>query len=215
MFGESSFFDVGDTTVKLPGPFGLRINVDSIALDRVTGRWLYFGAMTSHYLYVVPVVAIHHYMTAVATHGSGSALSEKAAAKLRSAVMIALDEKPVTDGLSSDPMGNIYMTAVDLSAIVVAVAQRKPEKEMTYSTPPKFKLRKLVQSDDHLRWPDGLSFGPKGLYITSSALHVRLMGLDMESNAPYYIFKIDFETIQGMQPGAPYANSTRLPFHGQ
>ena len=84
-----------------------------------------------------------------------------------------------------------------------------------FATPPKFKLRKLVQSDDHLRWPDGLSFGPKGLYIASSALHLSLMGLDVNAQKPFPIYKIAFETIQGMQPGAPYANATRLPFHGQ
>lgn len=215
MFGESAFFYVGETSVKLPGPFGLRINVDSIALDRVAGRWLYFGAMTSHNLYAVPVEAIHLALNNIADHGKSSNEAVTAAAKLSASVMLILDTKPITDGLSTDPMGNIYMTAVDLSAIIVAVAQRKPEREMSFSTPPKFKLRKLVQSDDLLRWPDGLSFGPKGLYIASSALHLSLMGLNMKSQSPFHIHKIAFETIQGMQPGAPYANDTRLPFHGQ
>jgi hypothetical protein len=216
MFGQSAFFDVVETTVKLPGPFGFRINVDSIALDRVQGRWLYYGAMTSTSLFVLPVEAIHHYLATVRESGRGSQSEVEAAAKLEAAVMVAIDgEKPVTDGISTDPMGNIYMTAVDLSAIVVAVAQRKPEKELQYSTPPKFKMRKLVQSDDHLRWPDGMSFGPKGLYITESALHLKLMGLDLKGAAPFHIYKIAFETIQGMQPDAPYSNATRLPFHGQ
>ena len=215
MFGVSSFFDVGETTVKLPGPLGIRINVDSIALDRVAGRWLYFGAMTSHNLFAVPVEAIHHFISIVDTFGEDDENSKAASAKLSATVMLVTNEKPITDGLSTDPMGNIYMTAVDLSAIVVAVAQRKPENELMFTTPPKFKLRKFVQSDDHLRWPDGISFGPKGLYITASALHVKLMGLDMHTHAPFHIYKVAFETIQGMQPGAPYANATRLPFHGQ
>ncbi|CAM9134803.1 unnamed protein product, partial [Ectocarpus fasciculatus] len=160
MFGVSSFFDVGETTVKLPGPLGMRINVDSIALDRVAGRWLYFGAMTSHNLFAVP----------------DDDNTKAASAKLSAAVMLVTDEKPVTDGLSTDPMGNIYMTA--------------PENELMFTTPPKFKLRKFVQSDDHLRWPDGISFGPKGLYVTASALHVKLMGLDINGHAPFHIFKV-------------------------
>jgi hypothetical protein len=206
MFGLSSSFQIENIAVKLPGPFGLRINVDSIALDRVDGSWLYYGAMTSPNLYAISTGAIREQVEMMSTAGHLPDLSAE--------VHLVLSDKPVTDGLTTDPMGNIYMTAVDLSAIVVAVCQSgcaNGDEER----PPAFAMRKLVESPEQLRWPDGLSFGPKGLYITSSALYVSLLGMNVNTSGPYHIFKIASETIQGMQPYAPYANDTFLYFSGQ
>lgn len=113
------------------------------------------------------------------------------------------------------------MTAVDLSAILVAVCQHNYYDsddnllEDTSMVPPAFELRKLVQSESLLRWPDGMSFGPKGLYITASALHVSLLGMKLNSSAPFHILKIASETIQGMQIESPYYNDKLLHFSGQ
>ena len=97
MFGESVFFNIGQYRMKLPGPFGFRVNVDSIALDRVNGRWLYYGPMTSKFLYAVPVSAIHAFIKAkFETHSI-------MAVDLPATVFTVLSDKPITDGLTTDP----------------------------------------------------------------------------------------------------------------
>lgn len=208
MFGESWFFSIGPKhRMKLPGPLGFRMHVDSIALDRVNGRWLYYGAMTSDKMYAVSTSDIKAH---IATLEKGNLHNIT--------VHLAFDRKPITDGLSTDTMGNIYMTAVDMSAIVVAVAQREPQFDAELDlapTPPKFNLHKLVQSDSYLRWPDGLSFGPRGLYITSSMLHAKFLGLDLNASAPFHILRVPHTTLQGLQPEAVFAEDATLDFAGQ
>ena len=85
--------------------------------------------------------------------------------------------KPLSDGLSVDVEGNVYLTDIEHSAIFVV----GPDRE----------LRTLLRSDD-IRWPDALSFGPDGwLYIADSALsEVILRPQDhIRSQAPYKIFR--------------------------
>jgi sugar lactone lactonase YvrE len=207
MFGESLFFSIGSHRVKLPGPLGFRVHVDSIALDRVNGRWLYFGAMTSDKMYAVATNDLKKYVTA-----------SEIGQPYNVTVHLAFDHKPITDGLSTDTMGNIYMTAVDMSAIVVAVAQREPQFDASLDrapTPPRFNLHKLVQSDSYLRWPDGLSFGPRGLYVTASMLHAKFLGLDLNASSPFHILRVPHTTLQGLQAEAVFAEDEVLDFPGQ
>ena len=85
--------------------------------------------------------------------------------------------KTMSDGITTDVAGNIYLSDPDDSAIV------RLEPDGT--------LRTLLK-DRTLRWPDGFSFGPNGwLYVTCSALHHVIMRSPehVRAQAPYQIFR--------------------------
>lgn len=79
-------------------------------------------------------------------------------------VVVVSDEKPMTDGLTSDNNGNIWMTALQQSSIAVAVPNGDG----------KAIIKKVVRDPTLIRWPDGMSFGPDGIYFTNSVLHKKL-----------------------------------------
>jgi len=157
-----------DLRIQAPGrdmiAFGfytLRIPVDSIALD-TQGEWLYYGAVTGSWLYRVRTADLND------TSLSADALSAK---------VERFAPKTLSDGLTMDREGNIYLSDMEHSAIVRLGQDRA--------------LTTLVK-DPRLRWPDGFSFGPDGwLYVTCSALqHVLFVSRDeMWKNAPYQIFR--------------------------
>ena len=141
------------------GIVSLRGGVDGIALG---DDWLYFGALSGSDLYRVR-------------------LSDLANVALPDAQIASRVErvaaKPLSDGLSIDVDGNVYITAVEHSSIFVIGSNRD--------------LRTLVRSSD-LRWPDALSFGPDGwLYIADSALAdvVFRSQEHISASGPYKIFR--------------------------
>jgi len=147
--------------MTLFGLYTLRIGVDSIALDRA-GEWLYFGPVTGATLYRVRTADLND-----------QSLSPEALA----ARVEAFAPKTISDGLSSDDQGTIYLTDPEHSA-VLALGQDRT-------------LRTLVK-DPKLRWPDGLSFGPDGwLYVTCSDLQDVLFrsAASRDAAAPFQIFR--------------------------
>jgi sugar lactone lactonase YvrE len=85
--------------------------------------------------------------------------------------------KTASDGLTTDALGNVYITDPEHSAVVRLDQDRR--------------LTTLVK-DERLRWPDGLSFGPNDrLYVTCSALqHVLFKSHGhMRAHAPYHVFR--------------------------
>jgi len=147
--------------MTLFGIYTLRIGVDSIALDR-TGEWLYFGPVTGATLYRVRTADLN----------DASLSPDALAAKVE-----AFAPKTISDGLSSDDSGTIYLTDPEHSA-VLALGQDRT-------------LRTLVK-DPKLRWPDGLSFGPDGwLYVTCSDLQDVLFtsAARRDAAAPFQIFR--------------------------
>ena len=158
---------VGGRDMYAFGLVPLRIGVDSIALDR-RGEWLYYGPVNGDRLYRVATRDLRDLQLAPA------ALARK---------VEDFAPKTLSDGLSSDDAGRVYLTDPEHSAIVVVEPDGK-------------RLRTLVK-DPRLRWPDGLSFGPDGwLWLTCSALEDFLFRpvSARAAHAPYQIWRF--------QPGA-------------
>lgn len=144
------------------GLFAVRPGVDSIALSR-DGRWLYFAPVTDRHMYRIRAEHLTH--------------PEWVSGPVKETVQVHA-EKTMSDGITIDDTGNLYLSDLEHSAI-----QRLG---------PKGDLRTLVRSE-RLRWPDGFSFGPDGwLYVTASSLH-EIMGRGeaaVEQHAPYHIFRV-------------------------
>ena len=157
---ERYFIRSQDRAMKfLGGVIALRGGVDGIALGP---DWLYFAALSGSGLYRVR-------------------LRDLRARKLPAAELAArverISDKPLSDGLSVDNSGNVYITDVEHGAIFVAGSERP--------------LATLVRSES-LRWPDALSFGPDGyLYLADSALSdVILKSREhIKSAGPYRVFR--------------------------
>jgi sugar lactone lactonase YvrE len=163
-----SSVEARDYLIQAPGrdmiAFGLvalRIGVDSIALDRA-GEWLYYGPVNGDRLYRI---ATEHLRNPVLTGDELAAKVEDYAAKT------------LSDGLTTDVEGNVYLSDMEHSAVVRVGQDRK--------------LATLIKNE-RLRWPDGFSFGPDGwLYLTCSSLqHVLFLpAKEVRAHAPYQIFR--------------------------
>lgn len=143
------------------GVYTLRIGVDSIALDRA-GRWLSYAPVNGDRLFRIATAALD---------------DPAFAADALAAEVEDYGPKTISDGLSSDDAGNIYVTDPEHSAVLTLGPDRR--------------LTTLVK-DPKLRWPDGLSFGPGGwLYVTCSALqHVLFVAPGHQhAHAPYHVFR--------------------------
>jgi len=153
--------------MKIYGLITLRIGVDSIALDK-DGEWLYFGPVSGDRLYRVRAADLDD--AALSADELASRVEDYSA-------------KTLSDGLTMDVDGNVYLSDMEHSAIVTVAPDRR--------------LRTIVK-DERLRWPDGFSFGPDGwLYVTCSSLqHVLFVSADhMRAHAPYQIYRF--------KPGPP------------
>ncbi|HXC49858.1 MAG TPA: L-dopachrome tautomerase-related protein [Candidatus Limnocylindrales bacterium] len=159
---EPLIIQAGARRMLLPGGIlPLRIAVDSIALSR-DGAWLYYGAVTGSRMYRI--------------RASDLLDSTLDAGTLASRVEVFAD-KTLSDGLTTDDAGNVYLGDMEHSAI--------------HRLHPDGRLETLL-IDAHLRWPDGFSFGPDGyLYVTCSALQQVLFRPDTEirAGAPYQIWR--------------------------
>ncbi len=151
---------VGQEDFSLMG-MSLKIAVDSIALDR-ENQWLYYGAVNGEKLYRIRAA----YLT-------DSTIPFE---KLSSFVEVFSD-KTMSDGITTDLAGNIYISDMEHSAVHLIGQDRQ--------------LKTLIK-DPAFRWPDGFSFGPDGwLYFTCSDL-MNVVGKSqahIQENAPYQIFR--------------------------
>ena len=141
------------------GIVSLRGGIDGIALGK---KWLYFGALSGSGLYRIRLGDLSDL----------SAPDSQIAARVE-----RYASKPLSDGLSLDNEGNVYITDVEHNSIFRVSKNRK--------------LRTLIRSGK-VRWPDALSFGPDGwLYVADSALaDIILQSHEhIESEGPYKIFR--------------------------
>ncbi len=144
------------------GIITLQIGVDSIALDK-KGEWLYFAPVSDDQMYRIRASDLN---------------DESLSAEVLSKKVEIFARKTLTDGLTMDLDGNLYLSDMEHSAILTLGPDRK--------------LRTLVK-DEKLRWPDGFGFGPDGwLYVSCSALHQVILksGEEIRAHAPYQIFRV-------------------------
>lgn len=156
--------------LKIFGIFKPKFGVDSIALSR-DNRWLYYAPLNGGVLYRIEVSALNN-----------ETLSEKELGERAE----KFADIPMSDGITTDDAGNIYITDMENAAI--------------HRIDQAGKLQTLFKDPRILRWPDGFSFGPGGLlYLTDSALQDIMMKSArwIKKSRPYYIYRF--------HPGFPAA----------
>jgi len=143
------------------GLFSIRPGVDSIGLD-AAGEWLYYAPVTSLNLYRIATADLRD--------------ASLPAATLAQRVEVHAP-KTMSDGITLDTEGNVYLAEPEHSAIVRLRADRVLE---------------TLLKDERLRWPDGFSWGPDGwLYFTCSALHhvIGRLPSQVRGHAPYHVYR--------------------------
>lgn len=151
----------------LGGLVSLKVGVDGIAIEP-KNEWLYYGAMNNSELFRVRIRDLMN--------------PSLAARQLQNDVERVTD-KPLSDGLSTDLAGNVYITDVEHGA-VMRIGQDRA-------------LQTLIRSP-RIRWADALSFGPDGwLYLADSAIPEQVLRSReyIASRGPYFIFRF--------KPGTP------------
>lgn len=146
------------------GVYSLRGGVDGIALGR---EWLYFAALSGSGLYRVRLDDLQ----------DAGLSNEKLSGRVE-----RVGDKPLSDGLSIDKAGNVYITDVEHNSVSVLDTDGM--------------LQTLIRSE-RIRWPDALSFGPGGwLYVADSALPDVILKsrAHIVAQQPYGIFRISTGT---------------------
>ncbi|KAI9130959.1 L-dopachrome tautomerase-related protein [Acaryochloris sp. CCMEE 5410] len=139
-----------------------RIGVNPITIDPAY-QWVYFGAMNGQSLYRIRTSDLLN-----------QSLNEQ---QLKQKVQ-RYGDKPISDGITADSAGNIYITDITANAIGVINAAGK--------------YQILYQDDQTLSWPDGLAIGPDGyVYGTVNQLHKSppLNGGNNDAIAPFLVIR--------------------------
>ena len=153
------------------GLFTLKGGVNGIAIDP-ENEWLYFAAINNGGLYRI---RMEHVVNAILPKNELHSLVER------------YSDKPLSDGLSVDLDGNIYVTDVEHNAISIVSNDRQPKT--------------LMRSSD-IRWASAVSFGPGGyLYVADSAFPELVLETKEHINrqGPFSIFR--FKTGHAGTPG--------------
>lgn len=148
-----------------------RVGVNPIAIDP-TNTWVYYGAMHGDDLWRVRARDLL----------DASLTPDELAARVE-----RFGDKPVSDGITLDAAGHVYVSDVTQGAIGV--------------TGPDGGYR-VYARDHRIEWPDGFAAGPDGwIYVTINKLHLTPMlnkGRD-EAQPPFYLarFKALGPTVVG------------------
>ena len=149
-----------------------RVGVNPISIDP-TYTWVYFGAMHGDDLWRIRTVDLVNPSLSAAALGSR---------------VERYGDKPISDGISIDTGGYVYITDVVNNAIGI--------------TGPEGTYRIYAQDKARLVWPDGISAGPDGwMYATVNQLHrsAVLNGGEDVSKSPYYVVR--FRALSPTVPG--------------
>ncbi len=140
---------------------GAMIGLNPIALD-TRSEWLYFGAMNGESLYRVRTLDL---------------LDESLSDASLYARVEPYGRKAVSDGITMDSDGNVYISDLNGSGIGVT----RPDGSY-----------ELLFAGAELSWPDAMSFGRDGwVYVACNALHRSAPLNDgvNESTPPYYVVR--------------------------
>lgn len=166
---------IDDRETRLLGPNGQplkhRSGLNPITIDP-EAEWVYYGSMNGTSVWRVKTSDL------LDTNLSDRELGRR---------VKRYGDKPVSDGISIDNAGNVYITDLNDKAIGI--------------TKPDGSYEILVQ-DDRLLWPDSLSAGADGyMYVAVNQLHLSslLNAGENESRSPYYVmrFKAPAELVSG------------------
>jgi sugar lactone lactonase YvrE len=142
--------------------FRPRVGVNPIALDRA-GEWLYYGPMHGYTMYRIQTADLRDASLTMTELGERV---ERWAGR------------PITDGISIDDAGNLYLGDLARNAIGIIGADRRYRQ---------------LSIDPRLSWVDAFSFGPDGqLYAVANQLH-RTAVLNGGVNAtrpPYLVVRL-------------------------
>lgn len=137
--------------------------INPIAVDK-KGRWVFYGPLKGRTLYRI-----------AAEHLRDESLT---AIELESRVE-GYSEKPISDGITLDSKGNIYVS--DLTSNAIGVIDEEDRRYRHYVDDPRF------------LWPDGPCFGVDGrLYFFSCQIH-RTAALNRGKDntlPPFLVFKV-------------------------
>jgi sugar lactone lactonase YvrE len=140
----------------------LRIGADGIVAD-LEYEWLYFGPLSGSWIYRVRLDDI---------------ADERLGATELGDRVERYAQKPNNGGLGIDRAGNLYLTAVETTAVGVIPAETREYAE--YASHPR------------LIWPDGVSYAADGQMYVSAAQVSEAAGFnggEERTAAPYYIFR--------------------------
>jgi sugar lactone lactonase YvrE len=143
------------------GLVDLKVGVDGIALD-TDNDWLYIAAMNNGDLYRVRVRDL---------------LDPTLPARQLENDVEQFSNKPLSDGLSADRDGNIYITDIEHGSVMRVTPDRQ--------------LETVIRSPV-VRWADALSFGPDGwLYLADSAIPHQILRSRsaIAAEGPYSIYR--------------------------
>lgn len=147
-----------------------KLGLDPIVIDP-QNEWVYYGSLHGTSVYRVRAADL------LDASLSSDALGER---------VERYGEKAPSDGIGIDTAGNVYVTDLPNNAIGL--------------TRPDGSYQVLVKDDEHLIWPDGMSYGPDGFYyVAVSQLH-RAAPL----NAGEEVSETPFEVLR-FRPLAPSA----------
>ena len=142
----------------------IRIGVDSLTIDP-NNEWVYFGALSGEKLYRVHTQYL---------------LDAKLSANMLRSKVEFYANKPVSDGISIDNGGNIYVTDISHNAVGYIDTDRQ--------------YHILHQDSDKFSWSDGFSTTADGkLLVTVNKLHQSpaVNNQQDKSDGHYYIIQFD------------------------
>jgi sugar lactone lactonase YvrE len=142
--------------------FRPRVGVNPIALD-AKAEWLYFGPMHGLAMYRVRTADL---------------LDETLTSTELARRVERWSDKPISDGISIDEAGNLYLGELAANAIGVISADGRYQRQL---------------ADPRLSWIDAFSFGPDGyLYSVANQLHrtAVLNAGDDITESPFLILRI-------------------------